>query len=228
MPQYIITITLIVLISCVTACDAISQDSADVVKGWGRVFDPDRDCQVKTDGKTLIVTVPGSTHDLSSELGKVNAPRVLRDVQGDFIADVTVAGTVRPSGKGTVANRLPFNGAGILVWIDEKNHARLERAAILQDGRVVSYVMFEVRQSGQPYGSPSFAIEDKATQLRLERRGDQILGSVSSDGVQWRPLKPLRVNFPTKVGLGVAAVNTTTQPFVAEFTQFAIYGRLPE
>ena len=91
----------------------------------GQVINPDGDSQILLDQRNATITVPGSAHDLSAELNLVNAPRVLQSVEEDFIAEVTVAGTVRPAGEPTVPGRPPFNGAGILLWQDEGNYVRL-------------------------------------------------------------------------------------------------------
>src|SRR5262245_57986525 len=75
-------------------------------KNGGKVTDPDGDCKISfSDGK-LNIMVPGTAHDLSAELqSKRNAPRVMRDIKGDFIAEVRVDGSFNPAVESTVPGR---------------------------------------------------------------------------------------------------------------------------
>jgi regulation of enolase protein 1 (concanavalin A-like superfamily) len=194
------------------------------VKHWGDVSDPDKDCEIKMDGRRLRISVPGTWHDLSVEKRKINAPRVLQDVEGDFIVQVLISGTVHP-GPNSTSQGLPFNGAGLLVWQDENNYARLERAGIMQGTQFVPYALFETRSKGRLGVSPSFKIPDRDTYLRLERRGSKILAAVGPDGIVWQALQPLSLELSNKLKVGVAAVNTSTDPFAAEFQELDVFVR---
>ena len=50
--------------------------------GWGEATDPEGDCQMKQTKDKVIITVPGSAHDLSGT--KKNAPRMLQE-SADFL-----------------------------------------------------------------------------------------------------------------------------------------------
>jgi regulation of enolase protein 1 (concanavalin A-like superfamily) len=76
---------------------------------------------------------------------------------------------------------------------------------------------FEVRVNGELGGARSSDLPDQDTYLRLERRGNRFLGSVSADGRQWTRLEPLEANFPKKVRVGVAAVNAARQPLSVRY-----------
>ncbi len=65
-------------------------------------------------------------------------------------------------------------------------------------------------------------LEDKETFLRLERRGDQVLGSVSQDGKDWYTFIPIEVELPEAVKIGVAACNTSSKPFAPRFDRFQL------
>jgi regulation of enolase protein 1 (concanavalin A-like superfamily) len=58
--------------------------------------------------------------------------------------------------------------------------------------------------------------------LRLERKGSRILGAVSFDGSTWRPLKPIDTVWPAKLKVGLAAISSSSQPFEAQFTEYAL------
>jgi regulation of enolase protein 1 (concanavalin A-like superfamily) len=194
------------------------------LKGWGQKVDPGRDCQFRLDGDRLTIDVPATKHDLSAELGLVNAPRMLREIEGDFIAQVKISGNVAHRGASTVSQRLGYHGAGLLLWIDERNYVRLERAAIERQGEVVHYGNFDVRQNGRLAGSKSVKLPDQDITVRLERRGGQVLGAVSHDGLHWYYFDPITISpMPRRIKLGIAAINTSTERFKATYVGREIY-----
>lgn len=199
------------------------------IKGWGDVVDPKSDCGFKLKSDRLIITVPGRQHDLSIEAGNTDAPRVIRPVTGDLIADVKVEGTVRPAGDRTSPRYLAYQGTGLLLWQDESTYVRLERAALLQeDGSTVHYINFELRENGERKDARSAEIEDKPAFLRIERRGTRILGAVSFDGLSWSAFEPFEVRLRNDLQIGVAAINTSTAKFEAELADFAVYAKEAE
>jgi type 1 fimbria pilin len=85
------TSCLVLTIAAILASSGFSQDRPERnIKGWGDVVDPSKDCEFKPDGNRLTIVVPGTKHDLSIETGDITAPRVLREIEGDFIAQVKV------------------------------------------------------------------------------------------------------------------------------------------
>jgi regulation of enolase protein 1 (concanavalin A-like superfamily) len=195
------------------------------VTGWDKPVDPDKDCKFIRDKDTLTIEVPGKDHDLAIERDLMNSPRLLRDVEGDFVAQVRVSGTFKPSQNSTSNERLPFVGAGLLLMADEKTYIRLERAALVKGGEVKTYANWELRQDGQwvLWGEEQIQpLEDKATFVRLERKGDKFLASVSQDGKEWKELKPLELQLPAKLKLGVAGGGTSMDVFAPRFDQFQL------
>jgi len=193
--------------------------------GWDRPVDPDGDCKFRREKDTLVIEVPGKDHDLAVERGLMNSPRLLRDVEGDFVARVRVGGTFAPSATSTSTVRIPFVGAGLVLMAGEKTYVRLERAAMRWTGKVKTYANWELRQDGTWVlaGDASVCpLEDKDTYLRLERRGDQLLAAVSHDSDKWTELKPLEVKLPAKLKLGVAAGTTSTEPFRPRYDRFRL------
>jgi len=196
------------------------------VGAWGQAVDPKGDCKIALDGEKLTIEVPGSLHDLSVEAGDVNAPRVLRPIEGDFIAQVKVAGAVVHNGNRTSDTYLPYHGAGLVIWVDGQTYLRLERAVTLRgNGEFIHYANFELRKDGQRAEGHEIEIPNEDTYLRIERRGDRVYGLASSDGVAWTSVAPIAVELPKDVKLGVAAVNTSTDPFKIEFLDREVYRR---
>jgi len=194
----------------------------------GRITDPDGDSQVALDGRNATITVPGTAHDLSAEIGLVNAPRVLLSVLYDFVAEATVAGVVRAAGDPTHPERIPFNGAGILLWHDEANYVRLERAAHVRDGTLVTYALFEVREAGQVTVAQTRGLSDQTTFLRLTRHGNHLLAIVNQGDSLWDAFDPIAMPFPADMQVGVDAVSTASEPFTAELRDFRLLQIAPD
>ncbi|HEX5269710.1 MAG TPA: DUF1349 domain-containing protein [Gemmataceae bacterium] len=190
--------------------------------GWGEAFDPDGDCTVTPQGQALSISVPATAHDLSAELGQVNSPRVLQEVDGDFSVRVKVCGSLRPTGAPSIPGRVPFQSAGLLLWSDEGDYVRMERAALNRGGAVQSYAGFELRADSLMAGAQSSPLPDQDAWVRLERRGNQLIGSVSTDGRQWTSLRPINITFPGKVRVGIAVVNAAQQALTVRFEDFQV------
>ncbi len=198
---------------------------------WGKAEDPDKDCKIEARENQLTIKVTGGAkpHDLSAEIGTMNAPRSLQEIEGDFTMRVTVDGGFAPGGDSTQAGRSGYNGAGLLLMVDDKNYIRLERATLHWKGQEPQpYINFEMREGGTPAtfgstGDTSFKPEGP-TVLRVERKGDTLLASVSNDGLIFVDLEPkkLPANWPGKIKVGFAAVSTSQFDFTPVFTQLML------
>lgn len=194
----------------------------DTFKGLKPV-DPDGDCTIEADAGGLSISIPGTPHDLSIELGRMNAPQALRRVMGDFIAEVKVAGSIKPDGA-TIPERLAYQGSGLLLIQDPRTYIRLERAAVARPGELLRYVSFEVREDRRRVAVQSQRLADDGDLwLRLERRSDRILASISPDGDRWKSLEPVKIELGETLQIGVAAVNAADQPFDTRFEAFRLF-----
>ena len=203
------------------------------VEGWGVALNPAGDCTWKPNGGKLTITVPGSDrpHDLSPELDNMTAPRVVQPVKGDFIIQVRVDGSFQPGSESTQPGRTGYTGAGLVVFADEANFVRIERATLHgQGGEPMAYTNFELRVDGKPemFGNTGDirTEKDKPTWLRLERKGQRRLGAMSHDGEHWSAGEPkeLRAEAWTRndIVAGVAAVSTSRLPFSPTFSALSI------
>jgi regulation of enolase protein 1 (concanavalin A-like superfamily) len=197
-------------------------------KQWGNLVDPDHDCTFRVDKEKLHIKIPPKTHILATELGTVNAPRVLRDFEGDFHAEVTVQGAIPSDPRSLVDGRWPFYGAGLLVWQDERNYIRLERARMyyVPEGIWRCYVDWELRRNGQVerWGRYGDGVLDQEipTQFRLDRKADAFTASYSQDGKEWKQLPPMDVDFGKKLSVGVAAIQNTPAGYEATFEKLKV------
>jgi serine/threonine protein kinase len=185
---------------------------------WGDLVDPDGDCGFQVDrGRSKVtIIVPGKSHLLSAEIGRMNAPRMLREMNGDFDVSVRVASISQPGGKATTTVYAPFHGAGILLWQDSGDYVRLEIAADLRHGKTRPYVNFEYRKDGRLAATSGNLNIDGSNQLRLRRRGDEISAAYSPDGAHWTSFAPLSARLNDRVQVGIVAINSSTKPLTAE------------
>ena len=188
--------------------------------GWGLAIDPDNDCQILAEEKVLSLKVPGGWHDLFPDGSLLNAPaRYLRPVQGDFLFTVKVVGTFQPGGTSTIPGKPPYNGAGILIWYDTDNFIRLDRYAIVRDGKAMGNVLLMVRNGGQLGPDQSEAFQQETCYLRVQRKGNVIIGSLSADGSKWIELKPIDTSWPATLKVGLDGANSSSEPFSVNFIE---------
>ena len=216
-----------VAVACVSfaAPEEPDPDPNPFMSGWDRPVDPDGDCKFLRARGGLTIRVPGKDHDLAAERKLMNSPRLLRAVEGDFVAEVRVGGKFVPSAGSTTTERIPFVGAGLVLLAGEKTYVRLERAALRKGGEVKTYANWELRQEGRWVLAGEEAVcplKGKQTYLRLERKGDKLLASVSEDGKKWTGLKPLELKLPARLKLGVCAGTTSTEPFAPRYDGFKL------
>ena len=212
---------------------SVPVDPTPPVGPWGPPIDPDGDCTVSLGPgpRSATIRVPGKAHLLSVQLGRVNAPRVLRDVRGDFEVRVRVAGVESPSGRNTMKAFLPYHGAGLLIWQDPKNYIRLESATELRPPAGVTdfrrakpfrYANFESWKDGRLVSSNGLKIDDKTTYLRLQRIGGVVHASFGPDSVVWTPFAPLNAALDDRLQVGLTAISTAEKPLVADFKDFQV------
>jgi S1-C subfamily serine protease/regulation of enolase protein 1 (concanavalin A-like superfamily) len=192
------------------------------LEGWGLAIDPDKDCKITPGEKSLTFEIPGKLHDLFFDGGPTNSPRVMREVEGDFVVKVKVSGEFKPGPRSTNPKSVPYHGAGFLLWSDSDNNIRFERFSYLRGGKYTTGAAFQEREGG--YGGADHTEQFKAGDcyLRIERKGSRIVGAISNDGSQWKELKPIDTVWPAKLKIGLAAITTSSEPFNVKFEQFEL------
>jgi regulation of enolase protein 1 (concanavalin A-like superfamily) len=183
--------------------------------GWGTPEDPGGDCRIQVEGSAATIEVPATLRVLEPG-GKDNTPKLVKPIEGDFIADVKVVGNDVPVDPPAEGSKVAFIGAGLILRTETGEIVRLERAAYVRDGRLRTYILFEQHRAGQSVVNQETDYPGGPVTLRLERHGDQVFGSFSLNATDWRPFDPKPVT--GKGGsVGVAAINTTSYPFLAMF-----------
>jgi regulation of enolase protein 1 (concanavalin A-like superfamily) len=189
---------------------------------WGDVTDPEDHCTIQVKNGGISLEVPGSHHDLNAEIGKYNAPRILQDVEGDFVVQVKVAGEFQPEEPSTREGAIPFNGAGLLIWLDADNFIRMERGAGLRNNKIGAFLLFECYQPGGRTTRNNARLDQGDVYLKIERHGNRIDGFSSTDGRDWTEAKPMNVAWPARVKVGLDAVNSAFSPFSVRFEEFSL------
>src|SRR5262249_34987401 len=153
------------------------------------------DCRFEHKGDKLTITVPGKGHELDVRQGRLDAPHLVRQAEGDFLVRVRVGVT-------TAGGR-----AGLIVRGGDADPVVPVQLRVLGPGCNVLAVVS--RKGGGPalrvgtYDGPPVGVP---VWLRLERRGKVGKVAFSEDGKKWALLNvPLAIALPRKVKVGVVA-----------------------
>jgi hypothetical protein len=210
--------------------------------GWDRPIYPNRDCKFVSKGGTLTIELPGGDHELDPKRKRFNAPRLLRDVEGDFVMQVRVCASFRPSAESSVDGEDPRVAAGLVLIPADKNYIRLEYKAYIRKGELDSGPAFRMRGEQiwnmyndgweLPWQQQIRKGNEERIYLRLDRRGNSIYQFLSPDGEKWYAGSSktpgegtISVDFstlPAKLKVGLAAYSTSTEPFKVRFDQFKL------
>jgi regulation of enolase protein 1 (concanavalin A-like superfamily) len=185
-----------------------------MIKGWGTVVDPDGDCKVSEENGKLTIAVPKTYHDLTHFEGqtKLNAPRILQKVKGDFCIQVKVNVFPLPAEDTSSSGKFSFVSAGLIVWHDTNNFIRIERAA--ESGR--PFVWIEHFENGKATTQKLEVIADNTTYLRFTKSGTKLTYETSQDGSTWQQIEAEDAMLTESVDVGVLAINTTTRNFAPQ------------
>lgn len=130
---------------------AVIEPSLDV-ESWGKAVDPEGDCSFQEKEGRLTIVIPASPQprDLAAEIKRVNAPRVVVPVKGDFVFQVKVEGHFVPGGESNQPGRTGYNGGAIILMSDTDHVVTLARAVLqVQGGEPRPYGNFEMRSGGE-------------------------------------------------------------------------------
>jgi uncharacterized protein (TIGR03067 family) len=211
-----------------SAAEVIRQ-SNKAIPGLGTLTDPNGDCQMTGDVTRLTISIPGTDHALVTEQKRMTAPRILQEVSGDFTAQVRISANYPQNTTTIVPGRLPFQGAGLLLWADSDTYIRLENAQLKfeREGEThhITYPSWELRFAGKPLrmgGTMDKMIDSADMTLRITRKGNTVTGAVSADGTEWHELDPVTVKLPETLQIGLVAGHNTTSPIEATFEKFVL------
>jgi regulation of enolase protein 1 (concanavalin A-like superfamily) len=205
------------------ATPTLAGDKTGSFPGWGTAVNPDGDCTFKTGTARLIISVPGGNHDLDPRPEfKVNGPRVLQEIEGDFTVEVRVAGTMTPDKDMEAPGRnVAFRAGALIVWLDDKNFLRLDRAGMVKDGKPLAFAYFHDYKDGKLVREQGPPLKDEVMLLRIERKGTRFIAS-AEQGTVVKKMPVVNWKTPAKLQVGVGAVNVSRQDLHAVFEDLKI------
>jgi regulation of enolase protein 1 (concanavalin A-like superfamily) len=193
------------------AAPAPFRPSGPWFSGWDKPVDSVGDCTFDRNGDKLTLIVP-------AQKVRNKGPRLLRNVEGDFVAQVRITSTFRPAGKGE------YDVAAALWITDGSTSVFLARSATGGvNGLTTGFHVIVQDKEGK---WPTWKMSEKnpvkeAAVVRLERRGDRITAAFSDEGD--RPeVQALELKLPRKIKVGVQAGSGSTETFRATFDQFKL------
>lgn len=205
-------------------------------RGWGKPIDPDGDCRFVKDRAALSIEVPGKPHELDPSARRTNAPRLLREVTGNFDALVRVHAVWHPTPWPSAPRLESRVSAGLVLVAEGEAPAVLRFAygARYDTAGVWGLIEFTSAAEKSPAGrwagrgseqSWSGRVESTAY-LRLERHGDRVTGRHSSDGRAWReyadPAHSDPAPLPEKLKIGVVVCSTSRSRVSVTFDWFHV------
>ncbi len=210
-------ILFLLLISAAPAADS----TYGTIDGWGQLVDPDGDCRFEIGKDSVVVTFGPGPHELDAEIGRMNSPRIVRSLSGDFSVSTVVAGDLP-------LPELPraYVSGGLVLIQDQQNYIRLERASFIRNGAKSFYSNFEQRIDGKRTRMGLFADfplqADRAVELRLEVRGETVRGLVRHVGDEWHQMGTAKINANATLLAGVSGVKTIPDEVKVTFSRFHV------
>jgi len=202
---------------------------------WGKIVDPARDTEFKASKTTLTMTVAGEPH-VFGEDGQRTAPRVMREVRGDFMIQVKTSlaspkstpakfsRDLLPAGRGADwLNAAPFQGAGIVVMQDDGNLFKLGQGTLFHQDSVEKYLAWQGHSQERSSHGGKIEPGKQFAYLRLQRFGPHLFPSGSDDGERWTHLPMITGQLPEALQVGLVAEHNTAEGFQATFSQFKLH-----
>jgi regulation of enolase protein 1 (concanavalin A-like superfamily) len=190
------------------------------VRGWDRPVDPLGDCRFDRKGETMTLTVPAREE-------RATAPRLLRDVEGDFVVQVRVGG---PFGPGRHRAGLILT-AGQTFRFERSGEGLPDRTLGIEKPVQVLVVFGKGGPQKIRHATRNVQVRmlregpswEKPATLRLERRGGTLRLSYREDRKEWTPLSEShQVTLPARLKVGVVAEGTGAATFKVVFDQFKL------
>ena len=214
----------VIVLCCATAQGQEKQK----ITGWGEVVDPDRDCKIEEAKGVVSIAVPAGHHDLTytEDYTKHNAPRIWQPVEGDFSLTVKVLAYPLPKGAESAGGNHAFVSSGLLLWQDERNYIRMERAAVAASE--APFLWIESFRDGATVFRNLLPLADKNTGLRVVRKGKTTqFWYTNGDQDEWTEAPVAEsvadaVKLPEKLKVGVLAINSTKREHAPRLTELKL------
>lgn len=198
-------------------------DAALMRRNYGVVFAPEKDGSVEPKSGTVRIALPDKPRMLAPWCEVFNAPRVWKDVTGDFTVSVKVAFPIRPKVPNNHPDATQWRaGGGIVAWADDENFMTVTRDEREYEGEPAEYFRSEAMLAAKARGYAEYSAPKESGFVRLQRKGKTAFASFSTDGEKWQKLGEFEVNWKAEVKVGVFAENSFKAPFAATFGEYKV------
>ena len=205
---------------------------------FGKVVDPKGDSKFALDGDKLVITLPANEtrgHDYEGDprhgtkaLTKTTtAPRLEREMEGDFTATVRVTIKLDPKAK-HIRDKYDwtFLAGGIDVAWAEREWYSLSACQQEEKGKVVKGYHDDTPNSFSKGGSAGLRVRFElpdASWVQLKRSGKRIEYSVSTDGREFRSILSNSKDLPEgKLTLSLSAHHSSDKEHTVTFDEFKV------
>jgi regulation of enolase protein 1 (concanavalin A-like superfamily) len=207
-------------------------------KLFGKIVDPKEDSKFALDGDKLVVTLPANEtrgHDYEGNPDRgikaltktTTAPRLVREVDGDFTATVRVTITLDPKAK-HIRDEYDwtFLAGGIDVSWSEREWYSLSACQQDEKGKVVKGYHEDTPNSFSKGGSAGLRLRIElpdVTWVQLKRTGKRIQYSISTDGKEFRSILSNSEDLPEgKLTLALSAHHSSDKAHTVTFDEFKV------
>jgi S1-C subfamily serine protease len=205
-------------------------DKPKTIARWSCEVNTGEGATIKNIAGLTTIQLPASVPHVNAPQFKLfNAPSALVQTSGDFMAMVAVTNDFDPGGE-TVqlasGRKVPFTfqGAGLLLWQDEKNFVRFERCKGSTGGvGLVHRILVEVYKNGREVGLHySGNLPDRPFFISAGRKGSRVQLLYSHDAKEMHVFQEIAMDFSPEILVGLSASNLSKQPLTAKFERFVI------
>ena len=196
--------------------------------GKAEFINPAGDCKAVADKGALRITVPGTARlgRMLDPATDMSAPRILQEVEGDFVAQLRVYAFPRP-GPDTARNQawMSLAGAGLLVWHDQNRFAYIFREEHEKEERGSHVAALSIQPGAGKIDLPTQVGNfgpKPPNYLQIERRGRVVTMRQSNDGKAWQDVYTREMPLTEKLKVGVVAQNNTNVDYTFTLEDFKL------
>jgi regulation of enolase protein 1 (concanavalin A-like superfamily) len=198
-------------------------DAGRMTRIYGTVHDPKKDSTFRPVGTALEIAVPNEQRLLGPWCQVFNAPRVWREVRGDFTVTVRVSFPIRPKLPARHAEVAEARaGGGLVVWIDDGNFLTVTRDEREYKSEPGEFFRTEVNNEARAGSYSEYSEPGRTGYLRVYRKGNVFESRYSTDGKKWKLLRQYELEWADEVKVGVVAENSFNAPFEILFDEYAL------
>lgn len=194
------------------------------LSAWGEFRDLIGAGHGRLEGGSLVLSSAGVFADYWNDVANRAAPRVMREIEGDFTAEVTVVPNFDLSPAWSRNPDQTFQSSGLVLDAGDQRWIRWEHGLWKTiDGHKLREEFFRSGKNSVSDRATDLWDPGKPVRLRLARHGDFFNTSWSQEGGPWVESPAfLELGWPRKVRVGLLVVNGVTRPLHTRFTDFTL------